>query len=376
MAGIYIHIPFCKQKCTYCDFHFSTTFSGYREEMIEMILLEIERQKMYLEGRSIDTVYFGGGTPSLLTVRELQSILNKIQKCFTVRENAEITLEANPDDITKENLTLWKNEGINRLSIGLQSFKKEDLKWMNRAHTVEESLSCVNLAEEFGFKNLTVDLIYGLPNLSIDEWESHIQKVINLNVPHISAYCLTVENKTVLHNLVSKGKITPATEDQQSEQFLKILEMMERNGYVQYEISNFCKKGYESIHNSNYWKGEWYLGIGPSAHSFNGVSRKWNLANNQKYMTALKTVTQSYITEELSKVNQFNEKILIGLRTVYGVHLSELNDIHPVTNEFNKACKGFIEKAWMENSDEVLRLTKEGKLRADYISSELFLGED
>ncbi|MDB4075781.1 MAG: radical SAM family heme chaperone HemW [Crocinitomicaceae bacterium] len=372
MAGIYIHIPFCKQKCTYCDFHFSTTFEEYRQKMIESIANEFVERKDYLENKGINTIYFGGGTPSLLDQNELQIIINAIYQNFDVDEGIEISLEANPDDITDEKLEDWTAVGINRLSIGLQSFKTEDLEWMNRAHTVDEALTCVRKAQEAGISNLTVDLIYGLPNLSLDEWKSHIQQVLDFGVPHISAYCLTVEENTALNNLVNKGKMTVADDDQQSDQFKLLVSLLEENGFDQYEISNFSKAGFESKHNSNYWKGEWYLGVGPSAHSFNGLSRAWNVANNRKYLAAIDKGENHLETEILSSENQFNEYLLTGLRTAYGVDLQKLKKIAPLNNLFTVNCATFINEGWMVSTNNVLILTKEGRLKADYIASELF----
>lgn len=371
MAGIYIHIPFCKQKCTYCDFHFSTTYAEYKDEMIASILAEIVARKDYLEGKSIQTIYFGGGTPSLLNSIELASIIEIIKLHFQVKSNVEITLEANPDDVTIENLTIWKDNGVNRLSIGLQSFKKTDLKWMNRAHSADESLNSIILAQKNGFSNITVDLMYGLPGLTNEEWKSHIQTIIELKVPHISAYNLTVEKGTVLNNWVEKKKIVPANEDQQSEQFSILIETIEQNGYYQYEISNFCQHNFESKHNSNYWKGEWYMGVGPSAHSFNGESRQWNISNNQMYLRNLSTGGY-FELEILSPENQFNELILTGLRTIYGVNIQLLNKIISPSAIFTEKVNAFIAKKWMIKSGEVLTLTKEGRLLADFIASELF----
>ncbi|MFT6982476.1 MAG: oxygen-independent coproporphyrinogen-3 oxidase [Crocinitomicaceae bacterium] len=373
MAGIYIHIPFCKQKCTYCDFHFSTTFEEYRQKMIESIANELVERNDYLENKGIKTIYFGGGTPSLLDKKELQIILNAIYKNFDVDEGIEISLEANPDDITDEKLEDWTAVGINRLSIGLQSFKTEDLEWMNRAHTVDEALTCVRKAQEAGISNLTVDLIYGLPNLSLDEWKSHIQQVLDFGVPHVSAYCLTVEENTALNSLVKKGKITVADDDQQSDQFKLLVSVLEENGFDQYEISNFSKAGFESKHNSNYWKGEWYLGVGPSAHSFNGLSRAWNVANNRKYLAAIDKGENHLETEILSVENQFNEYLLTGLRTVYGVDLQKLKKIAPINDLFTANCITFINEGWMVSTNNILILTKEGRLKADYIASELFI---
>lgn len=373
MAGIYLHIPFCKQQCTYCDFHFSTTFDVYRDEMLSTISTELSARVDYLEQKPIRTIYFGGGTPSILKKEEIAKLLDTVHSKFKVESDAEISLEANPDDISIDSLREWKELGINRLSIGLQSFKAADLEWMNRAHSVEEAQNCVRLAQSEGFDNLTVDLIYGLPNLTMEEWRDHIQTVIDFDVPHISAYCLTVEEKTALHKMVTAGKIDSVSDDVQSEQFIMLLEMLEANGYAQYEISNFSKRGYESKHNGNYWKGEWYLGVGPSAHSFNGTSRRWNVANNRRYMKALTEEVEYSETEVLSAENQFNERILTGLRTIAGVNLDELDAISVPPAAFFDKVESFIRSKWMTQEKGVISLTKEGRLRADYIASELFL---
>ncbi len=373
MAGIYIHIPFCKQKCSYCDFHFSTTFQSYRKEMIDSIVNEIETRKEYLENQQIETIYFGGGTPSLLTEEELKVIFEKIQSLFKIVESPEITLEANPDDITFDSLTRWKKSGINRLSIGLQSFREEDLKWMNRAHTSEEALNCVALAKALGFNNISIDLIYGLPNFTLEDWKKNIQTVIDFGIPHISAYCLTVEDKTALSKWVKDHKIIPANEDQQSEQFEYLISELERNGIYQYEISNFSSPNFESKHNSNYWKGKHYLGIGPSAHSFNGTSRSWNISNNQKYIQLIKEREQPFETEILSIENQFNELLLIGLRTVVGVDIEQLKAVQNPSESFWKKVNQMKLDDWLIITDTTLVLTREGRLKADYIASELFI---
>ena len=374
MAGIYIHIPFCKQKCSYCDFHFSTTFENYRSDMIEAIINEIEVRKDYLVDQKIETLYFGGGTPSLLTFNELSRIIKKVKTSFPDIQLKEITLEANPDDINKTSLIEWKEGGVNRLSIGLQSLKSDDLKWMNRAHTVEEALKCIPLALRNGFDNLTIDLIYGLPNLTLEDWENAVQWVINQKVPHISAYCLTVEEKTSLYKLVKTNKIKPASEDQQSEQFTLLVNLLQKHGYEQYEVSNFALKGFRSVHNGNYWKGEYYLGIGPSAHSFNGKSRSWNIANNSKYIQLVKEQKQDWIeTEVLSHKDRFNELLLTGLRTTDGLKISQLAEILPFTKEFDQTKSEFIKSGWMIEENGQLKLTKEGLLKADYIASELFI---
>ena len=373
MAGIYVHIPFCKQKCSYCDFHFSTTFHKYRTEMIESICKEIIYRKDYLAHQTIETVYFGGGTPSLLTKNEFEKILNTIQNTFKISEDLEFTVEANPYDINEHNLKDWKEIGVNRLSIGLQSFREEDLRWMNRAHNSTEALNCVSLAQKAGFDNLSVDLIYGLPNLSTEDWKKNIQHVIDMNVPHVSAYCLTVEEKTSLHQMVKNNKIKPATEDEQSDQFNLLIETLAENGLEQYEISNFSKPGKHSVHNSNYWFGKHYLGIGPSAHSFNGASRSWNISNNQQYIKKITNNEKWDEIEVLSKANQFNELLMVGLRTKFGVNIKKLKKILPFSIAFQNTLNTFIANEWVVEEEENLRLTKEGRLKADYIASELFV---
>lgn len=341
--------------------------------MVESMAKELIQRANYLEKQLIRTIYFGGGTPSILTKTELSFLLETIQNNYSLADHVEISLEANPDDLTINTLKEWREIGVNRLSIGLQSFKASDLKWMNRAHTVDQARNCVRLAQEAGFENLTVDLIYGLPDLTMDEWKSHIQTVIDFGVPHISAYCLTVEKKTALHSLVAAGKIGQVPDDVQSDQFLLLLEVLEENGFVQYEISNFAKPGFQSQHNGNYWKGEWYVGVGPSAHSFNGVSRRWNVANNRRYLNAIENNESYFETEILTPENQFNERILTGLRTTNGVCLSELEAIFPIPNAFFKKLQEFSEAKWIMQHENVICLSKEGRLRADHIASELFV---
>lgn len=373
MAGIYIHIPFCKQKCSYCDFHFSTTFHKYRAEMIESICKEIICRKDYLANQVVETVYFGGGTPSLLTKDEFEQVLNSIKTTFNLSADLEFTVEANPDDINKNTLQDWKQIGVNRLSIGLQSFREEDLRWMNRAHNRSEALNCVSLAQEEGFDNISVDLIYGLPNLSTQDWKKNIQHVIDMKVPHVSAYCLTVEEKTSLHQMVKNNKIKPASEDEQSDQFNLLIDTLAENGMEQYEISNFSKLGKHSIHNSNYWTGKHYLGIGPSAHSFNGTSRSWNISNNQQYIKKVANNEKWDEIEILSKENQFNELLMTGLRTKFGVDTKKLKKIFPFPIKFQTTLSQFIDNSWITEDGSNIRLTQEGKLKADFIASELFV---
>ena len=373
MAGIYVHIPFCKQKCTYCDFHFSTTYHSYKNEMINCMIDEIEIRLPYLNDQIIQTIYFGGGTPSLLSTTELTAILAKIRSHYSIASEVEITMEANPDDISKESLVEWKSVGINRLSIGLQSFREEDLKWMNRAHSKMEALNCVVLAKEAGFNNISIDLIYGLPNFTLNDWKANIETALSFGIQHVSAYCLTVEDKTVLSKWVEQKKIKPANEDDQSDQFETLLTDLENAGMEQYEISNFAIPGYHSRHNSNYWKGKHYIGIGPSAHSFNGVSRSWNVSNNREYMKSVQTESNWFETEQLTVKDQFNELLLIGLRTSIGVNMEQLNTIQNPSELFWKKIEKMKQSGWLLATDQTIILTKSGKLKADLIASELFL---
>ncbi|MES2798716.1 MAG: radical SAM family heme chaperone HemW [Bacteroidota bacterium] len=370
--GIYIHIPFCKQKCSYCDFHFSTSFEAYRWQMVEALCTEIELRKNYINP-CIPSIYFGGGTPSLLNKEELSLIFSTLSSHFLWDESAEITLEANPDDITDEKLAIWKSVGINRLSIGLQSFKEEDLLMMNRAHNANEALTAVEKAKSAGIDKISIDLMYGLPNLSLDEWKNHILQAIALDVDHISAYCLTLEKGTLLQQQVTKGSIIAAGEDAQSDQFVLLLETLASNEYEQYEISNFARNNAYAVHNTSYWLGKPYLGIGPSAHSFNGTERRWNIANNASYMKSMGLNDSWFEAEILSDKDRWNELILTGLRTKFGVQLDELSAIKKPSPEFLQRLAEFEQANLIININETITLTTAGKLQADYIASELFL---
>lgn len=340
--------------------------------MIRAIVAELKERSADFSGWEISTIYFGGGTPSVLHREELADILNEIQNHFQVLESPGITLEANPEDINSDKLTEWKALGINRLSIGLQSFREADLEWMNRAHSVDEAKMAVQLAKEAGFQNLTVDLIYGLPELSLEEWKAHVHTVIDMKVPHVSAYCLTVERKTALHHRVKMGELHMPDDEQQAQQFLTLIEMLATAGLEQYEISNFARPGWESKHNSSYWQGISYLGVGPSAHSFDGNARRWNVAHNRKYMDGVEQGTSYWEEEILSKEDRFNELLLTGLRTREGVRRGHLDLELAQRSEFKNTLERFRNEAWLEITDERIRLTPEGKLRADFIASELF----
>jgi oxygen-independent coproporphyrinogen III oxidase len=368
LAGIYIHIPFCKQACHYCNFHFSTSLR-YKNELIAALLKEMELQQEYLSGEMIETIYIGGGTPSLCSQQELESIFSKIHSLFKVSHNAEITLEANPDDISKDKLIEWKEAGINRLSIGIQSFFDEDLLWMNRAHNVQQAIDNLQLAIE-NFKNITIDLIYGTPELSNDRWKQNVEMALSFNVPHLSCYALTVEPKTPLDKLIRQHKSPDINPDKQSEQFLLLMQWMAAAGYEHYEISNFAKPGFRSRHNSSYWQGKNYIGFGPSAHSFDGNSRWWNVANNNQYIEAINKGIVPFEKEELTATQKLNEYIMISLRTMEGLNLSKVSDA--VRHELLSTSKKYIENGLMKVENDYLKLTNKGKLLADGIASDLF----
>src|ERR1022692_1871049 len=283
MAGIYLHIPFCRQACNYCNFHFSTSLL-YKNDFVPALLRETVIQKEYLGKEALETVYFGGGTPSLLHVDDLKKIMETLHSTFKIDYQAEITLEANPDDISTEKLKEWKALGINRLSIGIQSFFEEDLVWMNRAHNAQQAINSIKYAQGEGFSNITIDLIYGTPTLSNKHWKKNLEQAVGLDIPHLSCYALTVEPKTPLHKLIGQKKVADINADEQADQFLMLMDFLNAAGYEHYEISNFAKPGKKSRHNSSYWQGKKYLGLGPSAHSYNGIERRWNIANNNLYI--------------------------------------------------------------------------------------------
>ncbi|MDO9038052.1 MAG: radical SAM family heme chaperone HemW [Lutibacter sp.] len=377
MAGIYIHIPFCKQACYYCDFHFSTSLKR-KEEMITAIKRELLLRKDELNKEQIETIYFGGGTPSLLKIDELRMLIDTIYEHYEVVENAEITLEANPDDLTSKKIKELAKLPINRLSIGIQSFFDDDLKFMNRAHTAEESKKCLAEATKY-FDNITIDLIYGVPNMSNEKWLSNLKQAFDFNIPHISSYALTVEEKTVLHKLIEKGKVPPVDENLALEHYHILVSETEKRGLVNYEISNFGNPAYFSKHNTSYWFGEKYLGIGPSAHSFNGFERSWNVSNNSKYIKALLADELPSQKEQLSETNRFNEYIMTGLRTVWGVSFQKIEKEFGAKylEELKKSAEHHIKSGLLEIelrsfSGKVLVITKKGKFLADGIASDLF----
>lgn len=374
MSGIYIHIPFCKQACNYCDFHFSTSLK-LKPNLIDSILSEIDLRNSYLVNKSIETIYFGGGTPSILSEKDLFLILEKIYKNYKVSSNAEITLEANPDDLSVEKLKELKRLEINRLSIGLQSFNNEELIWMNRAHTATESEASVKRTQDKGFENISIDLIYGSKFSNLTNWKKTLDKAIALDVKHISSYNLTIEDKTKLGHDLKVKKEVAIDDEKSSELFLEMIDRLEKNNFIHYEISNFGKDGFFSTHNSNYWKGKHYIGLGPSAHSFDGVSRQWNVSNNNQYIKQLSENSTNYFEKEiLTEKERFNEYILVSLRTIWGIDLIYLqtNFNSDFTKMFLRQIDNYIKQQLVVVNGTTYCLTEKGKLLADKIASDLF----
>lgn len=372
---IYLHIPFCKQKCSYCNFHFSTSLN-FKDEMISSIKKEIFLRKGELESSNLKSLYFGGGTPSILKVDELQSIIDEVLKHFTFDPNIEITLEANPDDLDKNFLQNLSKTPVNRLSIGTQSFFDEDLKLMNRAHNSGEAESSIKRAQDFGLENISIDLIYGSPTSNMEIWKKNLNKTIELQVPHVSSYALTVEPKTALNTWISQGKIAAPKEAEQHEEFFYMTDFLKDHGFDHYEISNFGKPGFHSQHNSAYWKSQEYLGIGPSAHSYNGRNeRSWNIANNQLYINSLNQNKLAKETEILTEKDQFNEMLMIGLRTIWGVDLTSLKEKFSteLLEKFQSEIKNKLEDGILSIKNKHLKIPEKHWFLADGIASDLFL---
>ena len=373
MAGIYLHIPFCKQACFYCDFHFSTSLKK-KDELISCLIKELEIRKDELQTETIETIYFGGGTPSLLYIKEVELLLNAIYKNYNVIENHEITLEANPDDLPEAKILELAKSSVNRLSIGIQSFFEDDLKLMNRAHNANEAKKCLTVATHH-FDNITVDLIYGIQNMSIDKWKVNLQTVFDFGINHISSYALTVEPNTALDSFIKNGKYLPLNEELAKQHFNVLVDETEKQGFVHYEISNFGKPNYFSKHNTSYWKGKKYIGIGPSAHSFNETQRSWNVSSNAKYIKSISENKLPNELEKLSKEDVFNEYIMTGLRTIWGVSLEKIkNDFGETYIEYlENQTKKHIDKELLYIENQILKTTKKGKFLADGIASDLFI---
>jgi len=375
MAGIYIHIPFCKQACHYCNFHFSAS-TKLLDPMVQALCKEIELQQHFFDAQNtlIDTIYFGGGTPSLLTSHATAQILAAIKKYFTLSTQIEITLEANPDDITKEKLIAFKSMGINRLSMGVQSFVDEDLIWMNRAHRSEAAVQAIELAKEVGIHNISIDLIYGIPTLTDDNWIQNIDKAIGLEVQHLSCYALTVEPKTPLNALILKGEKEDIDSAKQAAHFELLTKHAARAGYEHYELSNFALAGYRSKHNTSYWQQKKYLGIGPSAHSYTGTARQWNIANNALYISSLEKGIIPFESETLPLATQYNEYIMTSLRTIEGCSYEYIEERfgQNAVNRTKKIAQLYIDNGQLMEQANFLIATGQGKFFLDGIAADFF----
>ncbi len=381
-AGIYIHIPFCKQACHYCDFHFSTSMPK-KDEMVLALAKEVKLRKSEFQNESVATIYFGGGTPSRLSIADLRFLIATIYEQYTIVEKPEITLEANPDDLSESYLSDLKTIGVNRLSIGIQSFFEDDLKLMNRAHNSAEAKKCLELATRY-FDNISLDLIYGIPDLSQngeqakqmsnERWLQNIETALSFGIPHISSYALTVEPKTALNKLIQTGKIASPNDEVAQEHFMILVETLEKNGFVHYELSNFGKENYFSQNNSAYWLGKKYIGIGPSAHSYDGISRSWNVANNALYLKALQNDELPNEVEKLTLEDRYNEYIMTGLRTIWGVSLVRIEQEFGIDflNYLKKQSQKFIDDGLLSITDDILKPTLKGKFLTDGIASDLF----
>lgn len=372
MSGIYIHIPFCKQACHYCDFHFSTSMKK-KNQLISALAKELELRKDEFKNTTVETIYFGGGTPSVLSTKELQLLIDTVYLNYKVTDSPEITLEANPDDLNEDTIIALSKSPINRLSIGIQSFYEKDLKLMNRAHNAKEAKRCLQLATQY-FDNISLDLIYGIPNSTNTEWLDNIQTALSFGVPHISSYALTVEPKTALASFIAKGVIDNVDDDLAHEQFHILIEQLNQAGFDHYELSNFGKKGFYSKNNSAYWLGKPYLGIGPSAHSFNGEQRAWNVKNNAIYISKINLNQLPLEVETLTVNDKYNEYVMTGLRTIWGVSLDKIE------KQFGKSfleyllqqANQYINKQMLYIEDNNLKTTKTGKFLSDGIASDLF----
>lgn len=371
MPGLYFHIPFCKRACTYCDFHFSTN-QGMQGAVLSAMHQELVERRHEVTG-AVGSIYFGGGTPSLVGPVELEKFVAQARERFAIEPGAEVTIEANPDDITVEGLAAWKELGITRVSLGIQSFREERLTWMGRAHDADQARRSIELVAKAGFASWTIDLIYGLPGMSMSEWDEQLTIALGHGMPHLSAYCLTVEPRTALHKQVAKGIIHPADDEAQGAQFEHLVERMATAGLVQYEISNFGREGHFALHNSNYWKGVPYVGIGPSAHSYNGAERRWNVANNARYTEAVGNGARFWEEETLTAAQRTNERLMTGLRTIWGVDLLALE--HDVLRKEAPAIARYVDSGDLLVRPDRLLLTTKGRRYADRIASDLFVSE-
>ncbi|MFI2741299.1 radical SAM family heme chaperone HemW [Zhouia sp. PK063] len=373
MGGIYIHIPFCKQACFYCDFHFSTSLKK-KDDMLTALHTEIALRKNEFADETVETIYFGGGTPSILSATEINALITTVYQNYSVVTHPEITLEANPDDLSEKHIKIIASSKINRLSIGIQSFFEDDLVLMNRAHNALEAKNCLHIATQY-FSNISIDLIYGIPNMSVEKWQQNLQTALSFHVPHISSYALTVEPKTALETFIKKGIIAPTDDALAQKHFEVLVNTLQQHHFVHYELSNFGKEGFFSKNNTAYWLGKKYIGIGPSAHSYNGFQRSWNIANNPMYIKKILQHELPNEIETLSKTDRYNEYIMTGLRTIWGVSLDRITQEfgHNFTTYALQQADKFLKDDLLTVENQTLKTTKKGKFLADGIASDLFL---
>jgi oxygen-independent coproporphyrinogen-3 oxidase len=372
VAGIYIHIPFCRRACHYCDFHFTTNLNR-TEELVAAIVSEIRLRNEYLQNQSINTIYFGGGTPSLLPTALLATILEEVYKYHSVSSISELTLEANPEDLSREKLNELRSIGINRLSLGTQSFIDAELKWMNRMHTADQAKKAISEAQQAGFDNISIDLIFGLPDQTDEHWNFNLQTALRLGVQHISSYSLTVEPKTVLYSKIQKGVLQAPEENNSARFFLQTIDALTSAGFDHYEISNYAMPGFVSKHNSSYWKGVSYLGIGPSAHSYNGTSRQWNPRSNAAYMRNIGNGKTHHESEVLSVSDHINEHIMTGLRTKWGVQKKVIDRLDTQAWSTLEGTVNHLYDSGLHISEDAIYLDRNGMLMADKLTSLLFV---
>lgn len=374
MAGIYIHIPFCRQKCYYCDFY-KTVNTSQTDHFLATLKQEASLRKNYLLAQPVKTIYFGGGTPTVLTEEQICFILNFLKEKFSIASDAEITLEANPDDLTPSYLRQLKNAGINRLSIGIQAFQNEHLKRMNRRHNAIQAVQSIENAASAGFSNLNADLIYGLPDLTLREWKSNLNQMFNLPVAHLSAYHLTYHQGTAFYTWLKKGTLKELSEKQSLEQFTLLIDEAEKSGFEQYEISSFARNEMYSKHNSAYWSGEWYLGLGPSAHSFDGKSRRWNVAHLEGYMHGIGHNSSWYEEEQLSEKDKFNEYILTRARTKWGISVAEIrkNFGLKMATEAEKTAAKYLKNRKMTENNGMITITRKGLFVSDSLIADFMI---
>ena len=374
MAGIYIHIPYCKQQCTYCNFHFRIAQKD-KLEMLKSMHKEIKERKDFLNGKEVSSIYFGGGTPSILSISEIKHLIQTIYTLYSVNEDAEITVECNPDDLTGPKLSSYKKIGVNRLSIGVQSFADADLKFMNRSHNAKEAIESIELAKKVGFENITIDLIYGLPNQTLKQWQKNLDIMFSLGIQHFSAYALTIEEKTPLYHLVKNKNVKVLSDKKTISQFNLLQVKAKEQGFIHYEISNFGKEGYFSKHNTAYWTGNHYLGIGASAHSFNGTSRRWNVSSNKKYIEGILTNSSYSESENLTTEQQYNEYIFTSLRTIWGIDKTTILKRYgdEIALHFLEEIRKWEAKKYIVAVSNIYTLSSKGKIFADAIASDLFI---